>query len=538
MKPWFIQEDNVIPFPKKDTSVVRLPNVNAYPDFLSGVQDLQNHLKRGDISSDIHKKLYQDLIHRFMKVESFETPWFLKENQQDSTLDDVKKIASSLATITKDPTIIQVHKVRDTEDKGRPYHLRTVQKGHELDKEQAEQILKKLPQGNSIVLQPITNSQKKITSFNRAEGMQFVYQNKTYYIAVARTVQSQKGVKIKLFNKKELTPNNLGLQAVYNDRNSLAQDVTRVLQQKYKDDRGAMLSHVLNNAINFNAQTPIPQELKYLLDNQTIQRQVSQDFGEVLGPLLYGKGQISFPAGNEPIIDVKVGDVGIAIKSLTGSGNSLTKLKEVIDAYAATVDQQDVKKTANIKTIQKLADDNISVKDGILQIASDLQSPEMTALEAATLKIKIYNVAQLAEAIKKLIYDKEKLVPLDQVMVEIKKILGASGKLFGMPRNIGSAVAQKIYNQQPIKYVSNILLYGLGKGIENVIINGVEKKEYGLLLKDIMNKVQAKVGFVSVNNQGIVDFMIRDFKNLNFKFDYHAYTTNPGNNRPGFAVFP
>ncbi len=79
MKPWFIQEDNVIPFRKKDTSVVRLPNVNAYPDFLTGVQDLQNHLKQGDISSDIHKKLYQDLIHRFMKVESFETPWFLRE---------------------------------------------------------------------------------------------------------------------------------------------------------------------------------------------------------------------------------------------------------------------------------------------------------------------------------------------------------------------------------------------------------------------------------------------------------------------------
>ena len=46
MKPWFIKEDNVIPFPKKDTGVVKLPNINAYPDFLSGVQDLQNHLKQ------------------------------------------------------------------------------------------------------------------------------------------------------------------------------------------------------------------------------------------------------------------------------------------------------------------------------------------------------------------------------------------------------------------------------------------------------------------------------------------------------------
>jgi len=79
MKPWFIREDNVVPFPKKHKNVVRLPNINAYPDFLSGVQDLQNHLKNGDISSDIHKKLYQDLIHRFMRTESFETPWFLRE---------------------------------------------------------------------------------------------------------------------------------------------------------------------------------------------------------------------------------------------------------------------------------------------------------------------------------------------------------------------------------------------------------------------------------------------------------------------------
>ena len=44
MKPWFIREDNVVPFPKKDKGVVRLPNVNAYPDFLTGVQDLQAHM--------------------------------------------------------------------------------------------------------------------------------------------------------------------------------------------------------------------------------------------------------------------------------------------------------------------------------------------------------------------------------------------------------------------------------------------------------------------------------------------------------------
>jgi len=100
MKPWFIKEDNVVPFPKKDKGVVRLPNVNAYPDFLSGVQDLQNHLKNGDISPDIHKKLYQDLIQRFMRVESFETPWFIREAPADQGVMSLPQAQDRLAFIT------------------------------------------------------------------------------------------------------------------------------------------------------------------------------------------------------------------------------------------------------------------------------------------------------------------------------------------------------------------------------------------------------------------------------------------------------
>ena len=79
---------------------------------------------------------------------------------------------------------------------------------------------------------------------------------------------------------------------------------------------------------------------------------------------------------------------------------------------------------------------------------------------------------------------------------------------------------------------------GMGKGLENVIVNGVDKDAYGDLLRDIMRTVDAKAGFVSVDVNGIVSFQIKDFKDLNFVFDYHAFTTKPGNNRPGFVVFP
>jgi hypothetical protein len=79
MKPWFAKEADIIKFPEPKAKVIELPNVQSYPDFLTGVKDLHSRKDKGEISHDSHDKLYQDLIHRFMKKESFETPWFVKE---------------------------------------------------------------------------------------------------------------------------------------------------------------------------------------------------------------------------------------------------------------------------------------------------------------------------------------------------------------------------------------------------------------------------------------------------------------------------
>ena len=96
MKPWFEKESNVIKFPEPKAKVIQMPNVASYPDFLTGVKDLHNRKDRGEISQDSHDKLYQDLIHRFMKKESFENPWFLRELDlspaQDRRLEKITKI--------------------------------------------------------------------------------------------------------------------------------------------------------------------------------------------------------------------------------------------------------------------------------------------------------------------------------------------------------------------------------------------------------------------------------------------------------------
>jgi len=82
MKPWFekeLIEADIIDFPTPKAKVIRMPNVQSYPDFITGVSDLQAKQKDGTLSQETYDKLYTDLIHRFMKKESFETPWFIRE---------------------------------------------------------------------------------------------------------------------------------------------------------------------------------------------------------------------------------------------------------------------------------------------------------------------------------------------------------------------------------------------------------------------------------------------------------------------------
>jgi len=98
MKPWFEKESNVIKFPTPKAKVIQMPNVASYPDFLTGVKDLHNRKAKGEISQDSHDKLYQDLIHRFMKKESFENPWFLREAEPQ----DIQALAQRVGNLPAD----------------------------------------------------------------------------------------------------------------------------------------------------------------------------------------------------------------------------------------------------------------------------------------------------------------------------------------------------------------------------------------------------------------------------------------------------
>ena len=104
MKPWFEREAKVIKFPEPEKKVLDMPSVASYPDFMTGVSDLKARRAKGEISQDSHDKLYTDLIHRFMKKESFETPWFLRELAPDLAK---KRVLAQLAKKGDDDPIFQ-----------------------------------------------------------------------------------------------------------------------------------------------------------------------------------------------------------------------------------------------------------------------------------------------------------------------------------------------------------------------------------------------------------------------------------------------
>ena len=427
---------------------------------------------------------------------------------------------------------LYIQNTKETEKYGRPYHLRTLKKVAELDKDEAEQLLRKVDA--SITLKPTS---AKLTSYSQAAPFEFQHQGKTFYIATRRKVESG-GKSVKGFNKKELTPVTLGLGNLYNSKKELYQDIKKLVMQKYEDDRQDALLYILDNAINFGSQTPIPENLQYVLTGTNL-KQISQDFGECIAPLCYADDSqtIEFPPGNEPVVDVVVGTTRIAVKSLSGSGNSLVKMKDIVDTYADTIDPKDLQRQAKYATIQKLADPGRKVIDLILELCMDLKTPEMVQLIADTVPdMSITKLDDLKKAVNVLIYKDNKLIPYQDVIEKCKVILGANGRtVFGMPRDVATT-GEKKFLRDPLIYTAYMLTYGLGKGLENVIVRGIDKDAYAEIIKDIMTQVEASVGFVGVNANGIVDLKMKKFSDLDFKFDYHAFTTNPGNNRPGFAI--
>ena len=106
MKPWFAKEADIIKFPEPEKKVITMPNVASYPDFVTGVADLQARREKGQLSKDSYTKLYTDLIHRFMRKEST-SPWFMEAPQ------GIMSLAKQIQKLPPDTDPAILNKIND-----------------------------------------------------------------------------------------------------------------------------------------------------------------------------------------------------------------------------------------------------------------------------------------------------------------------------------------------------------------------------------------------------------------------------------------
>ena len=166
MKPWFEREAKVIKFPEPEKKVVQMPNVASYPDFMTGVTDLKARMGKGEISQDSHDKLYTDLIHRFMRKESFETPWFLREAPVTQPT-DLKSLAQQVANLPADTDPRLIDKIttalklaREPKDKEVDYYKNVsypLKQIDDPDMQQRYQYVAKQMLGNNLTSDEMFN---------------------------------------------------------------------------------------------------------------------------------------------------------------------------------------------------------------------------------------------------------------------------------------------------------------------------------------------------------------------------------------------
>jgi hypothetical protein len=392
--------------------------------------------------------------------------------------------------------------------------------------------------------QAVSSGQFSIYSYT-GKGKTF-----TFVLRGVKTAASYAGAAADLvLNRKDLTPVKLGLAGEYSDRNELAVSTKKAIKSRVKNENLATaLIELVELAENRGAGQLSPESLEYV---KPFLGMISQDFGEILAPIALANDseEISFPSGNEKLIDVTVGGkTRYSVKSLGGSGTSMNSLGSLLDEYDLTLtDEGKQTMFRNAIKIWASTRQEGSVTDRINLAANKNKTPEyLSYVDILGGEFDSWNKLKilLTPLVKNLDYKGflEMILPATQA--------GQWGSNVGMPQDSNyylgltankpkPGIAGKYsYDNDPVDGAANIITYCLGKGIEYMIVRGPQQEQYNNIMNDMIKQLNCQLGHVDIDSQGQLVVTSKPFGNLNFKFDYHAPSHIAGNNRPGFMIVP
>ena len=537
MKPWFAKEADIIKFPEPVKNVVELPNVQMYPDFLTGVKDLHNRKAKGEISQASHDKLYQDLIHRFMKEEDFSQPWFKKELDENAmTAKDYAPLINTLSgqglNVNPRPKPSRLRKI---------VHARVT---NPVDK--ITDVLTQLGAKFKVIPGPNELSGKFsqiVAQFPKQLEKQYPeLAGKTFNIASAVKKGSSVGIKV-------FTPTNLGLANKTMSRTELYQTLKSTIPGKVNDEITEELLIQLVDVAVKKRKAVDPDIIEQF--NADDLRQLGVDFGEILGPLMSGEDAIKFPAGNSMLADVEINGKPISVKSASGSGTSFKAILPYLDKLknnkAVRLNKEE-KKVNNF--FRAFVDTKGNNMDKIVAGSTVANTPEHQAM-ATLVGNKNFTVADLENYASKFgkreygkflnaiypvaiaggykIADKDRPngLPQDAAYYMHKSDKKPKAKQAGKPSwdAQGSAVAGR-----------NIMVYILGASFLKDAKRIEKKEKFSNFLSKVMQGANAEIMWVNINPNGTLSLQRKPIKDVQADFQYHAPSHIPGNNLPGFSL--
>lgn len=351
---------------------------------------------------------------------------------------------------------------------------------------------------------------------------------------------------------KELTPTVLKLpEDKALNANTLKSEVQRAVQNKY----GKSNPHLSETLIslydlvaghipktqkfdNPNAIESFSEDIKYGPELQEMIagfsdadiNTIGKDFGEILGGALimnitkYTDG-VSFPSGNNPLVDFHIDGYGISSKYKSGAAPTLTNIIKDVKPEQFVEDKE-----KELYSIFKLVLDN-TVIDGYLKSAELLNLP-------GALKVKeMTGLSELsASGIEQFIQDKISEIGFDdffnEYVVDLNNYVGRGS----------TSINQKVKD----KLIANNKFVGLFSYA--VTMNLVDKLNGELgdgsvyidTLKSIIGKLEVKQLYMDVIlKKDTVQFYLKGFSDENAKITFEApnvSTPNPGNGRLGFKM--
>jgi hypothetical protein len=406
---------------------------------------------------------------------------------------------------------------------------------------------------NSIGLnsQPIDDKQSDLSSQFKSGIFGFYDRLGTLYSFVISTKGSSKdrvGIA-----KKALTPTGLGLDGKKLKRKELVAQVRAALPEKVRDKR---LVSILDQLVTIAEQGKgqlSADDMKYIADSRAV---ISSDFGEILAPIrVMGDRDIAdFPVGNNPIVDVYVIDnrgnqIGYAVKSLSGSGNSFAAISDLMDSYEAKL-KEGSKERALYEIIKMFKKGQPgSVKDQIVAASVKANTKEVQAMVNAIGKFQDFNSlkTQLANKLKTAGGTADYTAFLK--LVYPVSMAGGWGKAYGMPADTAyylsggkgnkpadTQAGKKSYDRDPDEGGANIATYVLGQSLLQMATKGVNADLYNKMMTDIVSTANVQLGKIDISNEGTLVVRSAPFSGIKFRFDYHASSNTPGQNRPGFIM--